>query len=51
MSSIFRGASSFNQDLSEWDVSNVVNIKNAFCSASSFNQDVSGWDVSNVTDI
>ncbi|MEZ5049994.1 MAG: BspA family leucine-rich repeat surface protein [Saprospiraceae bacterium] len=36
-------SSSFNQDISSWDVSNVVNMSNMF-SRSSFNQDISNWD-------
>ena len=39
---------SFNQDISSWDVSNVKNMANMFCEASSFNQNISNWDVSNV---
>ena len=43
----FQGASSFNGDISSWDVSNVTNDEDA----SSFNGDISSWDVSNVTDM
>ena len=42
--------SSFNQDLSAWDVSNVTNMSFMF-SRNPFNQDLSAWDVSNVTDM
>ena len=38
----------FNQDISSWDVSNVVYMAAMFDS-SDFNQDISSWDVSNVT--
>ena len=41
--------SSFNQDISGWDVSNVTNMSGMFQNAYSFNQDISGWDVGNVT--
>ena len=42
-------SSSFNQDISSWDVSNVTNMGDMFDSANAFNQDISSWDVSNVT--
>ena len=48
---MFRGAVSFNQDLSEWDVSGVTDMNSMFDYAGSFNQDISHWDVSSVTDM
>jgi surface protein len=51
MSSMFRGASSFNGDLSGWNVENVTDMSWMFCDASSFNGDISGWDVGNVIDM
>ena len=43
--------STFNQDISNWDVSNVISMKWMFLNASSFNQDISSWDVRNVTNM
>ena len=51
MSSMFNGASDFNQNISIWDVSNVTIMGGMFNEAHSFNQDISSWDVSNVTDM
>ena len=48
---MFSKATSFNQDLSAWDVRNVTTMNQMFYSAQSFNQDLSAWDVSNVTDM
>ena len=45
----------FNEDLSLWDVSNVTNMSSMFKGCSSFNRDINSvgnaWDVSNVTDM
>ncbi len=51
MSDMFSSASSFNWDISWWDVRNVINMKNMFSSASSFNWDISWWNVGNVTNM
>ncbi|GIR27126.1 MAG: hypothetical protein CM15mP42_00760 [Methanobacteriota archaeon] len=48
---MFFSADNFNQDISDWDVSNVVDMKYMFFSADSFNQDISDWDVSSVTNM
>ena len=45
---MFYKCKSFNQDLSEWDVSSVTDMLCMFDGCKSFNQDISGWDVSNV---
>jgi surface protein len=51
MRGMFAGATSFNQDLSAWDVSRVTNVGSMFDGATSFNQDLSSWDVSGVTNM
>ena len=48
---MFSGATSFNQDISMWDVSNVVDMNGMFVNATAFNSDISMWDVSNVTNM
>ena len=51
LSCMFYGAYKFNQDISNWNVSNVTNMAAMFNGASAFNQDISNWDVSNVTNM
>ena len=47
MSNLFFN-SQFNGDISNWDVSNVINMARMFSGNTSFNQDISSWDVSSV---
>ena len=51
MSYMFYNNSTFNQDISGWDVSNVTNMAYMFAFNTSFNQYISSWDVSNVTNM
>ena len=37
----------FNQDISNWNVSNVKNMDGMFYKCEAFNQDIYNWDVSN----
>ena len=46
---MFQDASSFNQPLNDWNVSNVKDMDHMFVDASSFNQPLNKWNVSNVT--
>ena len=48
---MFRGATSFNQNISQWNVSNVTIMDGMFARASSFNQPLNDWDISNVTSL
>jgi hypothetical protein len=38
----------FNQNISDWDVSNVKSMSSMFCGARVFNQDLSAWNISKV---
>ena len=51
MNSMFYRCSTFNKDISNWDVSNVKDMAYMFNECKSFNKDISCWDVSNVTDM
>ena len=51
MNSMFAGASSFNGNISSWNVSAVTNMDGMFAGASSFNGNISSWNVSAVTNM
>ena len=48
MGSMFYYATNFESDLSNWDVSNVLDISYMFYCAKKFNSDLSKWNVSKV---
>ncbi len=49
LSYTFYGASSFNQDISNWNVLNVTNMSYMFANATNFNQSINYWKTNNVT--
>ncbi len=51
MDLMFSKATKANPDVSNWDVSNVTNMRHMFSAATSANPDVSKWNVSNVTNM
>jgi len=48
LESMFENATSFNSDISHWDVSTITDMSHMFSGAFAFNQDISAWDVSSV---
>merc|ERR1712228_367137 len=48
---MFYGATSFNQNLDKWDVSQVKDMTYMFYGATSFDHDLDKWDVSSVTNM
>jgi len=46
-----QAGSGFNEDLSRWDVSSVVNMGGMLAGATSYNGDLSSWNVSSVVDM
>jgi surface protein len=51
MSNLFTNAATFNQDISSWDTSNVINMNNMFTFSSAFNQNIGNWNTSKVTNM
>jgi surface protein len=51
MKGLFQDATSFNQDISNWDVSSLSEMKNMFYGATSFNAPIGKWKVKSITDM
>jgi surface protein len=51
MDSLFLDATTFDGDISSWDVSDVTSMISLFNGAARFNKDISKWDVSSVQNI
>ena len=49
MSNMFRSATNFNGNISNWDTSSVIYMQYMFYYATNFNQDIGNWNVSSVT--
>ena len=46
---MFNKATTFNRNISGWDVSNVINMKYMFFFAEAFNQPLNNWNISSGT--
>ena len=49
MSNTFSFANTFDYDISNWDMSNVLDFTRTFYRATAFNKPLNGWDVSSAT--
>ena len=48
---MFQNTYAFNQNISSWDVSNVVFMDSMFSYADNFNQPIGNWNIDSLTDI
>jgi len=51
MYGLFKGKTTFNDDISGWNTSGVISMREMFEKASEFNQDISNWDTGRVTNM
>lgn len=51
LNEMLSGASTFNQNIGEWNTGNVTNMSGMFHSAYAFNQNIGSWNTSNVIDM
>lgn len=51
LASMFQGCTSFNQDVSMWDVTGILDMSNMFNGATAFAQPLRWWDVRSVTNM
>ena len=51
MQFLFNYNSTFNGDITGWNVSSVISMDNMFLGATSFNQPIGNWEFPNVTDM
>jgi surface protein len=51
MDLMFKGATSFNQDISRWNTGRVISMEEMFMDATSFNQNIGNWNTSMVTNM
>ena len=51
MGGMFSNATTFNQDIGDWNVESVTNMRTLFRGVGAFNQDIGNWNVSRVTDM
>jgi surface protein len=48
---VFKGCTSFNQDLNNWDISSATSLRRLFEEATAMNGNISNWDTRNLTSI
>ena len=51
VSYMFYTARAFNQDIGNWDVSQIINMEAMFYQATAFNQNIGSWNVRNVSNM